>query len=771
MKRCLVLVAALLLFAGAAQAREFTIAVAADGTSNRAERYLSLVKEEIQQLSGDAYNVRWMRKPSFSARWSAQSAQSALRAALNSDADAVFCLGVLVTQAALQVNPLPKPVVGGAYLSGESLGLTVERDRTSRRNFVLSIAKGRVRRDIQALRSLFPSKKIAAVMDKAHYEGLRFVPEQIRKIESEFGVEVLPVPVLDNGLAAASAVPEHADAVYLSSLPRMDEKAMDTLINALRDRGVPTFAMMGLPLVKRGATAGLAPFAGRQLARRAALNLHDIADGAKPQELPVIIRLEERLYINKDALSDLVVSPRLDALRSAEMIGSSRTDGKKLSLDKAIAMAASRSLQGAMGREDVLTGEADRRIAASHMLPQASAYLAYSQIDQDRAVMTRNQYPWEKTTTGVAVSQMLFNDDVITAYRRAGRSVEGRRLLEKSARLDSMRDGGLAYVNCLAAKALYDIEAENLSLTRSLLEMAKVRRDSGVSGPEDVYRWEAAEAGSRQMLIAREAGVSNALANLNRALNVSLDTKWRLDAFSPRKARGYLLGALASEVMKTPESLRYFVQRAQTEALRLPAIEALEKSQEAQQILVARKERSHFVPSLGASFSYDHEIDKTQIGATRIQDPDPFEDSFDLGVKASLPLLQGGAMVAETAKARAGLRKLAVQRQQAEQQAQTRARIIAYNASQSYPAIDLAVLGVDRARRNLSVIRDRYRHGAVGVISLLDARNELLTWQRQSVSAVYGYLKDMIELQHALGWFASGRPQVEREEFLGSLVK
>ncbi len=74
-------------------------------------------------------------------------------------------------------------------------------------------------------------------------------------------------------------------------------------------------------------------------------------------------------------------------------------------------------------------------------------------------------------------------------------------------RLDIAQQTATAYLNVLRAKTFERVQKDNLQLTRSNLELARVRRQIGVSGPAEVYRWESQMAIVRQYVPRNIFGV------------------------------------------------------------------------------------------------------------------------------------------------------------------------------------------------------------------------------------------------------------------------
>ncbi len=66
----------------------------------------------------------------------------------------------------------------------------------------------------------------------------------------------------------------------------------------------------------------------------------------------------------------------------------------------------------------------------------------------------------------------------------------GREEGRKQLRLDVAQESGVAYLNVLRARTSLRIQRDNLMLTRSNLELARVRESVGYAARDEVFRWQ-----------------------------------------------------------------------------------------------------------------------------------------------------------------------------------------------------------------------------------------------------------------------------------------
>ena len=95
--------------------------------------------------------------------------------------------------------------------------------------------------------------------------------------------------------------------------------------------------------------------------------------------------------------------------------------------------------------------------------------------------------------------------------------------------------------------------------------------------------------------------------------------------------------------------------------------------------------------------------------------------NWSVGIRASLPIFEGGALRARRSRAEMELAELVLQRDATRQRIEQRIRSALHQAGASFAGIDLSQDAAEAARRNLDIVSDFYSQGTVDIIRLLDA--------------------------------------------------
>ncbi len=170
---------------------------------------------------------------------------------------------------------------------------------------------------------------------------------------------------------------------------------------------------------------------------------------------------------------------------------------------------------------DIETSYEEFKVQRGSWLPAATADGDFTIIDPNIASPFANaqrQFTW-----GVTGRQLLYSAQAhggLRATRDRYRSIEWD---YNSARLDTMLAAGESYLNVLRAKNNEGVQRDNLKLTRKNLSLAETRYTIGVSGREEVFRWQTQIAESRSDVIQASATRNQAEIELNRILNRPLE--------------------------------------------------------------------------------------------------------------------------------------------------------------------------------------------------------------------------------------------------------
>jgi outer membrane protein TolC len=455
--------------------------------------------------------------------------------------------------------------------------------------------------------------------------------------------------------------------------------------------------------------------------------------------------------------------PGWDVLAEAELLHPEPApDGPRLTLAEAAKEAVAENLDLLAAELGVDAGEEQVERARARRRPLATLGVTGTQIDRDRAESLLSPTGERAGTASVDVRQLIYSDAVNAQVTIEEHRQSRRELDRDTLRLDIVERATTAYLKVLRAKSLVRIERDNLQLTRSNLEMARVRRDVGEAGPSEVYRWESELAGSRRAVIDADARLSVARYQLARLLHRPIEADIRL-ADADLASSGVLIDARQVErYIRDPWTFELFRDFMVDKGLELsPAIQSLDEAIAAQERAVLAARRSYWAPTATLQGGLRHVFSESGAGSDVRPIPLPSggfielpdDTSWELSLNLTYPLNTGGARPAALRQAREELRKLRVQRRGAAEQLELSIRSALQEAGSTFAAIELTAEAAEAARKNLEVISDAYSQGTLSILDLLDAQNAALVADQAAATAIYDHLIANLRAQRAVGRF------------------
>jgi ABC-type uncharacterized transport system substrate-binding protein len=449
------------------------------------------------------------------------------RSLADPDVDLLVVLGPLASFEIARRGPLPKPSVAAFAMDPEVLGfpLTVGTSGTPNLSYIAQATE--LTRDFQAFREIVPFSTLT-LLANPHWADVPAIGQRAAAAARSLGIDLQPVAVDHPIEDALAQIPPDAEAVYLTPLVHLSDAELSGLITELNSRGLPTFSMFGIEEVELGVLATLRPETFfPQVARRVALNVQRIVLGEEPGSIPVFFDCGERLTINMATARVIGRFPSWNVLTEANLLNEEEEEPpRRLSLHQVAQEVVEVNLDLQAQGHGVAAGAEEVRMARSLLLPSVEATATSVFIDKDRAEASFGAQSERTLSGGASVSQVLYSEPA-WANLTIQRELQQARVHKlEEVRLDITLDALVGYLNVLQARALHATERENVLMTRSNLELARLRRGAGIARAGEVLRWESQIAVDRQRVIAAEALRYTLEQALNRVLHRPLEERF-----------------------------------------------------------------------------------------------------------------------------------------------------------------------------------------------------------------------------------------------------
>lgn len=730
------------------------VAIVTDGPSERVASLRALLLEEMRAVNRGEFDIRAPADLQLEADRSLAGVRTALdKVFVNPSTDLVVTLGVLGSHAAAQRASLPKPTVAPLISNHGLQDLPYRNGASGKRNLSYVSLDVDIHRDLKAFREVVPFTRLALVLDGAIAEAMPGIHKEVTRVARELGITITPVLGAKEARPILAAIPEDTQAVYVGPLPALSPDEYQRLVAGFIKRRLPSFAFEGKTDVERGLLVGIAPAVqmGR-LARRVALNMRRILLGEDAATIPVAFARVGGLTLNMSTARAIGFSPAWQLLTRAELLHDEpEPTGAPLTLADAVHDALALNLNLRIAQSNVAAGKENIRQARSALLPQIGLSGRSVEIEEDDASAVPGRA--ERTTTGsLTLNQTLYSESdwanlEVQKQLQTVRESESERI-----RLDIVLETAQTYLDVLRARTNARVQKDNLRLSRSNLELAQTRRRIGTAGPSEVYRWESEIADAKRAVVEAQAQIQVAEIALNRLLHRPLEDKVATVEFGLGEPILITSQQRLFELIDNPASFRilrdFIVQDA---FATVPELRQLDASIQAQQRTLESARNAYWQPTV--SLRADRTETFSRDGALGAPLPGVNDTETTIALQLSLPLFTSGALDAQKAKAYEELTGLQVQRQATAEQVEQRVRAALHITRSAYTAIRLSREAADAAESNFVVVRDEYSRGTVSILDLLDAQNAALVADLRAATAVYNFVRSLMEVERAAARF------------------
>ncbi|MEM7027004.1 MAG: TolC family protein [Pseudomonadota bacterium] len=742
----------LCLFTHAFAKESVTIAIVLDGPIAREFLPIEQIISEINDLSGNEFDIKFPESKILNGNWQVNSITEALQSALSDpEIDLIIANGLLATNAAANITTLTKPVIGPVVADRVLQNLPYIEGSSGKNNFVYVSDNRTVGEDLQQFYQLTPYQHLAVIVDRLFLDAIPELKGTTYGVQQELGFQISFIPVADNPVAAAEAIPADVDAVYIPPLLRFDLAIFKQLADKLIEKRLVSFSLLGREELEMGI---LATLSGREIdtlryARRIALNVQSILLGTNAAELKVALDQPPKLAINMRTANAIGFSPTWESLEIADLLYADDIEESiKLGLVEAVQLAIKQNIALKVEELDVELSKTSVKSNLSPLLPQIDIQTGVTQIDRDRAGLTQAQ---RSTDADLSATQVIYSETLKSNYD-VSKLLESAASAElKTSILDVISNSATAYLQTLLAHATEQIQRSNLQVSETNLELAESRLKIGYSDRSEVLRWESQIATDRQNLYLAQASKEQLETELKRQINFSLDEKVAVSDAGISNLLTLLDSDRFQRFFNNPKSFEIFtkfeVNRAIVNAPELEQTDFLIASNE-RELLAAK--RAYYIPDIQLNTQYGSNIERGGVGSNNSSLND---DEWSVGVQASIPLFAGGSRSAEVARANNTLIQNRYQRQNIKQQIEARVFTALQQASGSYPAIRLSKNAAEAASENLSLVTDSYSQGILSITDLIDAQDATLAANLSAAEAQYNFMIDWIEIQRAVANF------------------
>ncbi len=752
------------------------IAIISDGPWARFSFMPELFKKEILKLTKGEFDTVFIER---AGEWSQVEIKKAVHEALEDpEIDIVITLGAISSDYVCRIKVLPKPVIAPIVIDYHLQQLPIKSGASGVTNLNYLTSIYTIKRDVKSFIEIVPFKKLAVLVNEAYVDALPKLIRNVVKETGERGIDATIIPVSGNIKDTLESIPEDTEAILISYLLNISDNEFEGLINGLKEKGLPSFSRLGYLEVKIGAMAGILPEkAILKLARRTALNAQRILRGEEAGSISVSFSIGENLAINMSTARAVGVYPTWEVLGEAELIDRDVTEkGRMFTLSTTVKKAIEMNLDLVAKEQFVLSRRQNIREAKSTLLPQFSISASGIVIDDDRAEASFGTQA-ERTFSGAAkLSQIIYSEKELSNIEMQKRFQATREQDLETVKMDIAEEAAVTYLNLLKTKTFEKIRKDNLKLSKSNLELARMRKSIGISGPEDVYRWESEVARNKIGVVEAESKRNVVENALNRLLHRPLEEPLFVSLTKVTDRELITRDGKVFTYTNNPRSFALFRDFMVKEGLsNAPEIKGVSEAIAAKDRELLSAKREYYHPSVTFQSSLVKRFAEGGKGTETVsfQSPVSFHENdntdWNVGINLTLPIYKGGARSASVTKASVELSELKTQRRSLSEKIEQRIRAALLKSRASRAAIGLSKKAADTALKNLDLIKDSYSKGTTSITDLLSAQNAALVASLSAANAEYNFLIDLVQVERAIAKFAFLSTEDERDEWFRRL--
>ena len=746
------------------------VGIIKDASSSEFEVLSNQVKSEINALISARNEVTFKE---LNSQWQPQKASENIQNFTNDpEVDIIVTLGFLSSEAAVQLPNYPKPMIAGTILDRTIQNLSLQSDNsTGISNFSYIESWVRIKDDMLSFVQMFEFSHLAIVVPQPLLDEFKDIRQFLTMDTKNFDVSFVSAEANSNPLLQ---LPEDADAVVVFPLVQHSSSEIEMFLTGLNQRGIPSLSISGPHYLELGATFTLTPqFTFQQLARQVALQVLKVTEGVNLKDISVIPDVKERtLVINMESLREMNQFPEWDTMANAILINVTEMPGEIMTLQQAIAMALENNLQGKIADQDLLMAQKDVQIARSNVLPQVEVSGTGAQISSNLAKASMGQ-KGEFTITGSAsLKQVIYSEVAFANIAIKKLAAENSRQYNRQTMLDVVSNVSQDYISLLFAKSNLQIKNDNVYATLQNLEMAKAKEKTGEGGISDVNRWTSELSLNKIELNNAEARYKSAMYQLNQTLNTNIANSIATIDSTTIGESVVLNHELFSSIFERSDFTEKYAD--------FLIAEMHTWSPELKQLLTAgqivdRKKAMHirqmFVPELALFGGVDQTFvrDGTYTNPELPIPPPPDDITWNVGVRISLPIFEGGRKKAETRRATIEQTKITWQKEELLSTLEQGIRSNVQLLKASYRDLDLSQNAAKAASDNFEIVQDAYSQGMVSVVELIDAQNMMIQTRLKAENVHYQYILDYIHTERLQGRFTFLEDEMEKIQYIGRL--
>ena len=773
MKKLLTILMVFLVSLVFAQKRDYNIGILLDNRTEDMNPLLKTMQDQIIAVVGEDANIIFSEHNILVNNYSLVIAEQNYSTLIANNTDIILAFGVINNEIVSKQSTHKKPTILFGAVNRDFSTIDFSKTTSGIKNFTYLVESESFQEDFIKFKALTNFKKLGILIENYIVDVLPLketFDEEFKTLDAEY--KLIPFKTVSDIIPKLNDV----DAVYLASGFFLKASEVDLLAQTFIDRKLPSFTTNGVKQVKQGLMAThQAEGNFDQFIRRIALSVEGYINGMTLSDMPVFIDYSERLTMNFNTAELVGVPIKYSLINTIDFVGEFKNaiSEKQYNLIEVINTVLNQNLSLQSIQKDVELSGQDIKSAKSNYLPSLTAAANGTYTDPNLAEISNGQSPEFQTAGNITLQQTVFSE-------AANANIAIQKSLQKAQQenfnteqLNTIFDASNAYFNALILKANLQIQVRNLDLTRRNLQIAEQNFEAGESGKSDLLRFRSQMAQNTQVMVEAVNQLEQSFVVLNQLLNNPLHTEMDIEDVQLNEdfLQDYNYNSFM-DVLDDPTSREPFIEfLIQESKANAPELKALNYNLDATNRNIKLNGSGRFLPTIALQGQYNRIFDRSGIGSLAPQGFTLLDDNYNIALNVSIPILNSNQTNINQQTAFIQKDQLTINRENIELAIGANIRNAVLNVINQISNIELSKVSEDTAKEALELTQASYSSGAVNIVQLIDAQNNYLNAQITSVSAVYNYLINALQLERFLGHYFLLNSKAENDKFSNRFIE
>ena len=742
-----------------------------DSSDERNYGLNSKLLDQIQKSVGSSYSVSLEQSNSLTSGWDVQQTKLHYQR-LTEQCDLILLIGGTSINGALRNETFSKPTIGLGVFNAEVQQIPYNQNGASGiPNFSYVLTSKDIQKELKGFKKLTEFKHITFLFDDRTYGSFdtELLNNKLKTLESDLKIKISTLPISHTGtIESLEKMDPTTDAVFLAIPYEISENNVEQIIDQLNNAKIPTLAM-NHKYISLGALATYSFNNGiDQVLKKTAIMIDDALRGEPLEQMNVNINQKEELYLNINTAREIGFSPSFETLFTANIIGDPAGDSpaKEYSFEEIVTKSIAENLNIKIANLDISLSENDVAYAKSQFLPYANSMLSGGVMDKNRPNPAIGTSQYALTGTG-EVQQLVYSEAAIANIKIQNYLLEAQKHATDQEILTQILNAYNGYFNVLQAKTNLKIQTENLSVFKTNLELAKIRRNIGQESSADVYRWESEVANATQVVIKANTDLLMAKLQLNTLLNNTLEENYDVKdvKLNDQMFETYSSSKLGKNI-KSPVDFKKLTAFLIAEAKNnYPSKRQLLSNLNALDRQRVMNKRLYFLPSVALSGQINENFYRGGVGSEPPINSEFYNTTYNAGVVLSYPVFDGNRRKINLQKTTIQQEQLNAEIKNLDQNLTLQVRTSALDLLASSTQLHYAQIAADNAEDNFNLVQQNYQQGIVSITPLIDAQKVALNAKLTYSISVYNYLVNFLDLENSIGHYSLLSSAEEKEAF------